>query len=304
MEKSEFFRVNTEEYVAGTQYWVVRPASINNPKNSAVMFITTAYPTYRDVFFSVSGCLIFWPREWEIPQAIAEKNAVYPCENPHLFFAKFFAAHKITGLYSVDEFEIVNGAYIAKTAKIGKGTTVFPGAYIGGDVIIGEDCFIGAGVKIVSRTEIGNRVWIRENTVIGTDDLTTDRDEAGHPVGIPQFGKVRIEDDVTIGANSVVSRGAIDETVLYKGCKIDSLTFISHNVHVGAESFIVGQTLLFGSASIGRQAQVSGGCVVGNYVKIGDRALLGMGATAPRNIPDNCVAYGTPARPVRKRFEE
>lgn len=300
----KFFEVNSNEYVPGTDYTIFRPASINHPKDSSVMFITKGYPQYREVFFNVSECLIFWPEEWKVPTEISARNAVVPCSDPHLAFAKFFAAHKITGLYSVDEFEVVNGAYIAKTAKIGKGTTIFPGAYIGGDVIIGEDCFIGAGVKIVSRTEIGNRVWIRENTVIGTDGLTTDRDEAGHPVGIPQFGRVRIEDDVTIGANSVISRGAIDETVLHKGCKIDSLAFVSHNVHVGDESFIVGQTLLFGSASVGKQAQVSGGCVVGNYVKIGDRSLLGMGSTAPRDIPDNCVAYGAPARSVRKRFGE
>lgn len=304
MEDPRFFEVGSGEYVPKTDYRVVRPASINHPKDHAVMFITAGYPQYRDVFRSVSGCLVFWPREWEVPPEVAEKNAVCPCGDPHLAFAEFFAAHKITGLYSVDEFEVVNGAYIAKTAKIGRGTTVFPGAYIGGDVIIGEDCFIGAGVKIVSRTEIGNRVWIRENTVIGTDDLTTDRDEDGHPVGIPQFGRVLIEDDVTIGANSVVSRGAIDETVLHRGCKIDSMTFVSHNVHIGDESFIVGQTLLFGSASIGRQAQVSGGCVVGNYVRIGDRALLGMGSTALRDIPDNCIAYGSPARPVKQHFQE
>lgn len=299
-----FFEVNTREYVADTDYLVTRPASINHPKDHAVMFITNKYPERRDAFLSVSQCLVFWPEEWEIPTEVSERHAVVPCRDPHLAFCKFFAAHRITGLYGVDEFETVNGANIAKTAKIGKNVTIFPGVYIGGQVTIGDDCFIGAGVKIMGRVSIGNRVWIRENTVIGTDGMSTDRDENGHPVTMPQFGAVVIEDDVQIGANAAILRGAIDDTVLHRGCKVDSLVLISHNVSVGEESFVIAVTHLLGSSSVGKQAHVSGGCVVGNYVHIGDRALLGMGAVANKDIPENVIAYGNPARPLRKRFEQ
>ena len=304
MENLKFFEVNSNEYVPGTDYAVVRPASINQPRDASVMFITTSYPQYQDVFQTVSGCLIFWPREWTIPPEIREKNAVYPCKNPHLFYGKFFADHGITGLYPVDEVETIKGAWIAKSAKIGRNTTIFPGVYIGGQVEIGDNCFIGAGVKIVGRVRIGDRVWIRENTVIGTDGLSTDRDEAGHPVEIPQFGGVLIGDDVKIGANSVVQRGAIDDTVLEEGCKIDGQAFIAHNVRVGRETFVVGESFLLGSASVGVQSQVAAGCIFGNYVRAGDQTLVGMGSVVTRDIPDNCVAYGTPAKPVRKRFEE
>lgn len=304
MEELKFFEFNSSEYVPGTDYTIVRPASINHPKDSSVMFITKGYPQYQKVFFSVAKCLIFWPLEWEIPPEVSVKNAVYPCEDPHLFYGKFFAAHSITGLYSVDEFETVNGAFIAKTAKIGKDTTIFPGVYIGGQVEIGNGCFIGAGVKIVGRVRIGNRVRIRENTVIGADGLSTDRDEDGHPVEIPQFGGITIEDEVKIGANTVIARGAIDDTILRRGCKIDNQTFVSHNVTVGEESYIVGETLLFGSSSVGKRTQISGGCVVGNYVHIGDRALVGMGSAVTKDVPPGCVAYGSPAKWVRKRFEE
>lgn len=268
------------------------------------MFISKNYPQYKDVFFSVSQCLIFWPTEWEIPPEIAEKNAVVPCEDPHLAYGRFFAAHQINGLYKPEPFRFVNGAFIAETAKIGRDTTIFPGVYIGGDVTIGDHCFVGAGVKIVGRVQIGNRVWIRENTVIGTDGLSTDRDEDWHPVEIPQFGGVVIEDDVKIGANTVIQRGAIDDTVLQKGCKIDGQAFIAHNVQIGREAFIVGETFLLGSASVGEQSQISAGCIFGNYVHAGSHTLVGMGSVATKSIPDNYVAYGTPAKPVRKRFEE
>lgn len=301
MTEQEFFRVNTAAYCPGTEYWVTRPASIHNPKDHAVMFITKGYPESRGVFEGVSGCLIFWPEEWEIPKQIAAANAVVPCENPHLAYCRFYQQQKITGLYQPDETVSRNGSLIATTAKIGEGTVIFPGCYVGGQVTIGRNWFISAGVKIVGRVRIGDNVWIRENTVIGTDGMSTDRDEDGHPVTMPQFGGVVIEDDVQIGANACILRGAIDDTVLHKGCKIDSLVLVSHNVSVGEESFVIAVTHLFGSSSVGKQAQVSGGCIVGNYVHIGDGSLLGMGSVAPRSIPDGWIAYGSPAKPMREK---
>lgn len=303
MEAKRFFEISTREYVANTDYLVTRPASINHPKDHAVMFITKKFPEHRDSFLSVSQCLIFWPEEWDIPKEISCKNAVYPCEDPHSFYGKFFAAHGITGLYAVDEFETVNGAFISKAAKVGQRTTIFPGVYIGGQVEIGDDCFIGAGVKIVGRAKIGNRVWIRENTVIGTNGLSTDRDEDGHPVEIPQFGGVVIEDDVKIGANAVVHRGAIDDTVIEKGCKIDGQVLVAHNVRIGRETFVVAGAFLQGSASVGTQSQIASGCVFNNYVHAGDHTFVGMGSIVTRDIPDGYIAYGSPAKPVRKRFE-
>lgn len=304
MNKTEFFRLNSREYVSDTDYWITRPASLDHPKDHAVMFITERFPEKRDVFYSVSSCLIFWPEGWKIPDGICSRNAVVSCRNPRLDYCKFFADHCITGLYQPDEMTECKGALVAKTAQIGEGTIIFPGAYISGEVTIGIDCFIAAGVKIMGRVHIGDRVRIRENAVIGADGLSTDRDENGRALTMPQFGSVVIEDDVQIGANTVIARGAIDETVLRKGCKIDNLTFISHNVTIGEESFVVGETLLFGSASVGKQAQISGGCAIGNYVHIGDQALVGMGSVVTKDIPPKCVAYGSPAKLVRKRLEE
>ncbi len=300
MEDMNFFRVNTGEYVPGTDYWVTQPASIGRPKDHAVMFITEEHPDLREVFESVAGCLIFWPDVWEVPERISSGNAVFPCRNPHLEYCRFFRKHEITGLCMPEVTRERNGSHIAETAEIGARTVIFPGCYIGGEVIIGEDCYIGPGVKIIGRVRVGDRVWIRENTVVGTDAMTTDRDGNRHLVPMPQFGGVVIEEDVRIGANVVIARGAIDDTVLRKGCKIDNLTFISHNVSVGEESLVVGMALLFGSSSVGWQAQVSGGCMVSNYVHIGDRASLGMGSVATKDVPDGWIAYGVPAKPVRE----
>ena len=300
MEELRFFCVNTGDEVPGTDYWVTRPASIIRPKDHAVMFITEEHSESRAVFEGVSGCLVFWPDVWEVPETVSEKNAVFPCKNPHLEYCRFFRRHGITGLYMPEETYERNGSHIGKTAVIGEGTVIFPGCYIGGEVTIGKDCYIGPGVKMLGRVRIGDRVWIRENTSVGMDGMTTDRDGDGRPVPMPHFGDVVIEDDVRIGANVVIHRGAIDNTLLRRGCRIDSLCLVSHNATVGEESIVVGMSILFGSASVGRQAHVSGGCMVGNYVYIGDRASVGMGSVVTRDIPDGWIAYGVPAKSVRE----
>lgn len=106
----------------------------------------------------------------------------------------------------------MDGAYISPAAKIGSNVTIMPGAYVSGECEIGDGSYIGCGVKLTGEIHIGKNVVIRENAVIGADGLSTDREEDGTPVTMPQFGCVVLEDDVQIGANAVVQRGAIDET--------------------------------------------------------------------------------------------
>lgn len=300
MKEAQFFNVDAGLYKQGAKFFVTRPASIIRPKDNSVMFITESYPQYKDVFYSVYNCLIFWPRSWEIPDVIEARNAVVPCNNPHSEYCRFFENNQITNRPSLDDVELVNGAYISRSALIGQDALIFPGVYIGSDVHIGNHCYIGAGVKLLGKVNIGNNVIIRENTVIGADGLTTDRDMGGNALTMPQFGGVLIEDEVQIGANTVIARGAIDDTVICKRSKIDNMVFISHNVFVDQDTFIVGNTLMFGSASVGKRTLISGNCAVGNYVHIGDDVILGVGSIAIKEISSNSVAFGNPAKVIRK----
>jgi UDP-3-O-[3-hydroxymyristoyl] glucosamine N-acyltransferase len=236
-----------------------------------------------------------------IPEKIKSKHALISCENPHLEYCRFFIDNHITHLQQPEKFEEVNGAFISQTAIIGKNSNIFPCTYIGGEVIIGDNCYIGAGAKIVGEVNIGNNVIIRENTVIGADGLTTDRDENGKAMTMPQFGGVVIGDDVKIGANSVIARGAIDNTIIHSGSKIDNCVFISHNVQIGSDTFVVGESIMFGSASTGKRVLISGNTTIGNYVHIGNDTILGQNSSAIRSIPDGKVAYGNPAKTIRDR---
>ena len=292
----EFFRVNASKYVFGKDFDVVRPASLNNPKNNAVMFIGEKYMDKSSMLLKCENCLIFWPEPIEVPENINKKHAVCLVKNERYGYCAFFRDNKIAYYPPIEDFDFVNGAYIAKTARIGNNCCILPGAYIGGEVEIGNNCYIGTGTRLVGEIHIGNNVIIRENTVIGTDGLSTDRDENGRALTMPQFGGVIIEDDVQIGALTVIARGAIDNTVLSRGSKVDNSTFISHNVVLGEDSFVVGETIMFGSSSTGKQAFISGNTTIRDGRHIGDKAFVGMGAVVIRDVESGAVVKGNPAK--------
>lgn len=292
----EYFCVNVNRYDNSKDFCVVRPASLNCPKNNAVMFISEGYRDQIDAFRKCNDCLIFWPNSISIPKDIKERHAVYFVNNSRNGYCSFFRDNNITYYPLVEEFEILNGAFIAKTAKIGNNTIILPGAYIGGEVEIGENCYISSGTRIVGEVNIGSNVIIRENSVIGADGLSTDRDENGHAITMPQFGGVIIEDNVQIGALTVIARGAIDNTVIKRGSKIDNSTFISHNVVIGEDTFVVGETIMFGSSSTGKQAFISGNSTIRDGRHIGEKSIVGMGSVVVGNVKDRMVVKGNPAK--------
>lgn len=292
----EYFDISVENYVSDKKFHVVRPASLMRPKDNAVMFIMKEYMEYVSALYEIKECLIFWPAEIAVPGEIASRNAVKKCERPHFEYCKFYQDNRITYLPQKVEGKYVDGSFIAKGAKVGANTCIMPGAYIGEDVCIGENVYIGSGVKLVGRIRIGNNVVIRENAVLGADGLSTDRDIEGKAVTMPQFGEIILEDDVQIGANTVIARGAIDETIIKRGSKIDNSCFISHNVHIGEDSFVVGETIMFGSSRLGDKVLVSGNATIRNGVRIGNNATVGMGAVVVKNVKDGVIVKGNPAR--------
>lgn len=294
--EKEFFAVNISKYDGNRDYVLTRAASLQKPHSRSVMFCTKEHLSEAKLLDSVEDCLVFWPAGQDIPSELTSRHVFVYAEDPRQAYAMFFAENNISHLPGLNVYDVVNGAYIAKGAVIGKNSMVFPGVYIDKEVVIGEDCYIGAGVKLMGRIRIGNRVVIRENTVIGSDGLTTMRKPDGSAATIPQFGGVVLEDDVQIGANAVIARGAIDDTVIQRGSKIDNCCFISHNVQIGADTFIVGETIMFGSSSTGEQAYISGNSVIREGRHVGSKALVGMGAVVVKDVPCGAVVKGNPAK--------
>ena len=193
-------------------------------------------------------------------------------------------------------YQVKNGAMICEGAEIGEDTIIFPGAYVDSDVKIGKNCYVASGVRIVGNVQIDDDCIIRENTVIGSDGLTTRRNEDGKIITIPQFGGVVIENDVQIGANSVVCKGSIDNTIIGSGSRVDNCAFISHNVKIGRNTIIVGEVLMMGSSSTGERAYLSGNVVVRDGVSIGEDSFVGMGSVVTKNVPAGVTVKGNPAK--------
>ncbi|MEG2641878.1 MAG: hypothetical protein RSA71_05310 [Eubacterium sp.] len=269
---------------------------VQDKKIYVVMFITKEYLKYVDSLYKCENCLLFWPKSEILPKEIQKRHAVIQCSDPRKEYCRFFYERHIVNYPIVDNYKVVNGAYIAESAKIGKRCTIFPGAYIGGETVIGDDVYIGSGTKLLGRISIGNNVIIRENSVLGADGLSTNRDENGKALTMPQFGGITIGDRVEIGALTVIGRGAIDDTVIKSGSKIDNSCFISHNVVLGEDTFVVGETIMFGSSSTGRQAYISGNSCIRDGIHIGEKSLVGMGSVVVKPVGDKKIVKGNPAK--------
>lgn len=295
-EGKKYFDINVNKYDREKEFAVYRPSSLNQPQSNSVMFIMEKYVDMASALEKVENCLIFWPKDFPVPAKIKEMHAIIPSDAPRKDYNRFFRDNGIEYYPRPEEFETVQGAVICKNAVIGNNCVIMPGAYIGGEVTLGDNVYIGCGAKLVGHIEIGNDVVIRENTVIGADGLSTERDEDGTALTMPQFGGVIIGDRVQIGANTVIGRGAIDNTIIGKGCKIDNCCFISHNVILGENVFVVGETLMMGSSRAGKQSYISGNVVIRNKVTIGEGAFIGMGAVVTKDVKKETTVMGNPAK--------
>jgi len=294
MEK--YFVINVKKYNSSFDFDVYRPASLNYPKDNSVMFIVENFIQFADSLLRCKNSLVFWPENISVPEEINKRHAIYKCKDPRVEYGHFYKENKITYMPENTSCEYVNGAFISDKAIIGENVTIFPGTYIGGEVIIGNNVYIGSGVRLIGRVIIGDNVIIRENSVIGADGLSTNRDKNGETMITPQFGGIIIKDNVQIGALTVIARGAIDDTIIHEGVKIDNSCFISHNVVVGANTFIVGETIMFGSSSVGRESYISGNSTIRDGRHIGSHVKVGMGAVVTRDINDGQTVKGNPAR--------
>lgn len=292
----KYFQVNVKKYLKEKDFYIYRPASLNNPKDNAVMFISEGYMHLQQVFFEVKECLIYWPEKLEVPQQILQRHAVVRCVDPHLQYCMFYKENEIKYLPKPENGKMINGSFIADNAIVGKDVIIMPGAYISGEATIGSHVYIGAGTKLMGEVHVADGVIIRENSVVGADGLSTDRDENGKAATMPQFGGVILRKNVQIGANTVIARGAIDNTVIGEGCKIDNQCFISHNVSMGEDTFVVGETIMFGSSSTGRRACLSGNSTIRNGIHIGDDATVGMGAVVVKDVEAGSIVKGNPAK--------
>jgi UDP-3-O-[3-hydroxymyristoyl] glucosamine N-acyltransferase len=191
-------------------------------------------------------------------------------------------------------------AVIGPRAEIGAGSLIAPGAVIGPDVRIGRDCVIGAGATVVHAL-IGDRVIIHPGARIGQDGFGYLPGTAGHGK-IPQVGRVIIQDGVEIGANATIDRGAIRDTVIGEGTKIDNLVQIAHNVEIGRHCVLAAHTGISGSCTIGDYVMMGGRVGLADNITVGAGAMIGAAAGVMTDVPAGEKWVGVPAMPMKEFF--
>jgi UDP-3-O-[3-hydroxymyristoyl] glucosamine N-acyltransferase len=283
-------------------------AFLDNPKYADQLAGTRAGvcligPRFADA--APAGMVVLVVRE-PYRAFVAVARAMFP---DALRPSSLFAAHGVGSNASVHqsarlESEIVidPGAVIGPNAEIGSGTTICAGAVIGPEVRVGRGCSIGAGATVTNAL-LGDRVIIHAGCRIGQDGFGYLMGANGHQK-VPQVGRVIIQDDVEIGANTTIDRGASRDTVIGEGSKIDNLVQVGHNVVIGRNCVIVAQSGLSGSTTLGDNVVLGARVGTNNHVSIGEGAQIAAISIVNDDVPPGARWGGTPAKPVKLWFRE
>ncbi len=248
-----------------------------------------------------------------VPPGLEPGGPGIRCESPRLGFARAVALLRPPALPEpgihpsavIDESaEIGEGvsvgpaATIGPSAKVGSGCRIGPGARIGEGARLGADCVVHPNCVLYPGVSLGERVVLHAGAVVGSDGFGYVPDGRGGVEKFPQTGTVVIEDDVEIGANTTVDRGAIGETRIGRGAKIDNLVQVAHNVVVGEGCLIASQVGISGSVRIGRGVIMGGQAGIADHVEIGDGAVLGAMAGVTKSLEGGKTYLDAPATEI------
>jgi UDP-3-O-[3-hydroxymyristoyl] glucosamine N-acyltransferase len=204
----------------------------------------------------------------------------------------------ITGI-SDDPEVYTKNSYIAPSAKIGKNVRIGVGCVIEGNVVIGDNTEIHHNVVIRNKTRIGANCTIHSGTVIGEYGFGYVKNEQNEKTMLRHYGGVVIEDDVHIGDNCVIIRGAIDDTIIHKGVKMNTMVHIAHNDEIGANTLITSPCHVCGSVTIGENCHIAG-ATIRNQRTVGANVTVGLGAVVVKDVEDGLTVVGNPAKPMIK----
>jgi len=219
------------------------------------------------------------------------KASYIKVKNPRLEFSKIvnnFFINRITKI-------IDPSAKIGKNVYFGKNVSIGKNSVIDDNVIIGDNTIIKNNVTILHGVEIGKNCLIRSGVVLGEDGFGFEYDENGVPIHFPHIGNIKIGNGVEIGANSVIARGSLDDTIIENNVKIDALVHVAHNCIIKENSFIIASSQISGSVVIGKNSWIAPSSTIIQKRVIGDNVKIGIGAVVLNNVANNKTVMGLDA---------
>jgi UDP-3-O-[3-hydroxymyristoyl] glucosamine N-acyltransferase len=293
-------------------------AKIQDAKPGQVAFL--ANPKYESFIYTTQATAVIVKRNFQPKKDIP--TTLILVEDPYSSFTKLLEEyHKIIsfkksgieqpsfiGDSNKTGKNIYRGAfsYIGNGCEIGDNVKIYPHCYVGDNVVIGSNTILHANVKLYAGTRIGSNCEIHSGTVIGSDGFGFAPQENGTYKAVPQLGNVIIEDNVSIGANSVIDCATMfgDSTIIHDGAKLDNLIQIAHNVEVGKNTVMAAQTGVSGSAKIGDNCVIAGQVGIAGHLQIANRTSIGGKAGISKSIKEEGLKLlGTFAFDVKDYFK-
>jgi len=291
---------------------------IQDAKKGQIAFLSN--PKYEQYIYSTQATAVIVKRDFV---ARKEVNAILVLvDDPYSSFTRLLEEyHKLVSYQKsgveqpsfIDETasvgkEIYRGAfsYIGSNARIGENVKIYPHVYIGDNVVIGNNTILHPGVKIYSDSRIGNNCVIHSGAVIGSDGFGFAPQEDGSYKTIPQLGNVTLEDNVAIGANTVIDCATLfgDATMIREGVKLDNLIQIAHNVEIGKNTVIAAQTGISGSTKIGENCMLAGQVGIAGHITVANGTHMGAQSGISKSIKDEAQRLmGSPAFEVGTYFK-
>lgn len=288
---------------------------ITSAKNGQVTQLTQA--RYRHCLKESAASACFIASDFEI-QDVPESLVLLRCVDPEMAFIKAVELLSSSVKYAAiissqavisenvilpENCHIGAFAVINDGVQIGENSEILAGVYVGQNVKIGKNCRIYPYAVIYDSVEIGDNVTIHSGAVIGADGFGY-KFRNGQHIKVPQIGNVVIGDNVEIGANTCVDRGALGSTAIGSGSKIDNLVQIGHNNKIGQHVIVCGQTGISGSCTIENYAILAGSAGIADHVKIGQGAVVMARAGVANDVAAKTQVFGSPAKEKRVAYRE
>jgi UDP-3-O-[3-hydroxymyristoyl] glucosamine N-acyltransferase len=279
-----------------SKYLIKDIKTIGDATEDSLVFVDHKRNDKQELAEVTKGKIIICDKEVQVSEKLAS-TILIQVAHPKLVFSLIGNALFVRR----PSFGIHPSAIIHETASITKEVYVGPNAFIGPNCVVGKGSYIYGNTYLYQNVIVGEHVMIQAGAVLGADGYGYNRKLDGFPVQFPHVGRIVLEDYVDIGSNTSIDLGALGDTHIGKGSKIDNLIHLGHNVRIGEYVYVAAQTTIGGSSKISDYAEIWMGASIADGTYIGKRASVGIGSVVIKDVAEDTSVFGNPARKFRQK---